>query len=281
MQRKYQKMTGFSMKEVCRTLVNDLQTLISQKSRIKLSIDIQLPDQLYGDAEVMLSTITWLTKWLDSRLINGVIQIDINKRSQVNDEVVLNVNVTGLGTKEFNNADLASAAVHFALVQVVDVRVKKEDDRMAFEFNSTFRALESVTPVTPAFLDKCILIAEDSEINALVFSGFMEEWGCDIKTVGNGLEAVEQSRIQDFDLILMDIHMPIMDGNEAIRVIRKSNKQIPIIALTASTLEADIKESLEGGANDYLLKPVTSKTLFSLLHKYLVIGKNGESHLIQ
>ena len=80
----------------------------------------------------------------------------------------------------------------------------------------------------------------------------------------NGEEPLLISQEQAFDLILMDIHMPVLDGNEAIRRIRTQNREIPIIALTASTLESDIREALENGANDYLLKPVASKTLFSV-----------------
>ncbi len=267
-------MNGFSLKEICRNLVNDLQTSISQKSRIKLGIDIQLPDNFNGDVTTLTTTITWLTKWLESRLINGVILIDVIKRSQLNDEIVLTVNVTGLGTKEINNIELTTAAIQFALVQPVDIRVKAEEDRLIFEFNASFKTYESLLPLKSAFTRKCILIAEDSEINALVFAGFMEEWGCEITTVDNGLEAVLRTKQNSFDLILMDINMPVMDGNEAIRKIRSVNKDIPIIALTASTLESVIREALESGANDYLLKPVASKTLFSVLQKYLPQTKN-------
>lgn len=270
-------MKGFSLKEVCRDLVSDLQTSVSQKSRIKLSIDIQLPDTLEGDIDNLTSTITWLSKWLESRLINGVIHIDVVKRSQINDDVILNVIIAGSGTKEINKPELIAAATQFALMQTTDVRVKPKEDRIVFEFNIGFRTFETPVSQAPTFLHKTILVAEDSEINALVFAGFMEEWGCDITTVENGQEALRKTLTESFDLILMDIHMPIMGGNEAIRNIRQVNKEIPIIALTASTLEADIKESLDNGANDYLLKPVASKTLFSILQKYL--APDGKCYL--
>jgi CheY-like chemotaxis protein len=269
-------MKWFSLKEVSRSLVTDLQTSVSQKSRIKLSIDIQLPDTLGGDDSLLLETVTWLTRWLDSRLINGVIIIDLSKKSQINDDVVLTAQITGLGTKARHTADLFQAARQFAYMQNRDVRVKEEDDRLIFEFNAELKAFEAQIVEAPPLLHKSILVAEDSEINALVFSGFMEGWGCEIVIAENGLDALEMASRKNFDLILMDIHMPVMGGNEAILAIRKFNKDIPIIALTASTLEFDIKQSLDNGANDYILKPVASKTLFSVLQKYLVPNRDTD-----
>lgn len=266
----------FSLKEVCRSLVKDLQSSVAQKNRIKLGIDIQLPETLGGETDDVVSTITWLSRWLESRLINGAINIDVVKRSQINDDIILNVIISGRGTKEINKPEFISEATQFALMQTMDVRVKPEDDRLLFEFNAEFRTFEGIVTNTPTFVNKSVLIAEDSEINALVFSGFMEEWGCEITIVENGREAFLQAKAKSFDLILMDIHMPVMDGNEAILNIRAVNRDVPIIALTASTLEADIKASLDNGANDYLLKPVASKTLYSMLHRYLVQSKNAD-----
>lgn len=271
------KMKRFNLKDICRELVTELQNSTSQKSRIKLSLDIQIPDLVDGDPFHLTSPARWLSKWLDSRLINGVIHIDVVRRSKMNDDLVLVVSITGIGMKDVFDRELLSSAHEFALMQQADVRVKSEDDKIIFEFNVPFKNLHDVIIQSPSLLNKCILIAEDSEINALVFSGFMEEWGCEITVVENGQDALDKIFQQSFDLILMDIHMPVMDGNEAIRRIRQQNREIPIIALTASTLESDIKESLENGANDYLLKPVASRTLFSVLQKYLTQPRNLES----
>lgn len=264
------KLVEFSLKDICRDLANELQMALSEKNRVKLSIDIELPDTLKGDCSNMVSTVRWLSTWVGSRLVNGLILIDLVKRSHVNRDVVIAVTITG--TNITPNPRLMEQASEFAAVLPADIRVKPEESRVSFEFHSSFETTVSTPRSQLVFLNKCILIAEDSEINALVFAGFMEEWGCDIKVVQNGRDAIEELSRKDYDLILMDIHMPIMTGNEAIREIRENNKSIPIIALTASTLESDIKESMDNGANDYLLKPVASKTLFALLKKYLLPG---------
>jgi CheY-like chemotaxis protein len=132
----------------------------------------------------------------------------------------------------------------------------------------TFHRSSAVVEELRPFANKSILLAEDNDLNALVFVSFIEEWGCQITKAANGLEAVATAGSADFDLILMDIHMPEMSGNEAIWRIRQFNKNIPIIALTASSLKRDITSSLEAGANDFLLKPVSSHQLKKMLVKY-------------
>jgi len=87
--------------------------------------------------------------------------------------------------------------------------------------------------------------------------------------VPNGKEAVNATIENHYDIILMDIYMPYLDGIQATRDIRKFNITIPIIALTASTLEADLNNARKAGINDLLLKPVSSMSLFKTLQKYL------------
>jgi CheY-like chemotaxis protein len=83
----------------------------------------------------------------------------------------------------------------------------------------------------------------------------------------NGLEAVKLAQKNSYDLILMDINMPIMGGEEATKEIRKFNN-IPIIALTANSLDGDKEKFLKAGMNDYLSKPLDIEKLKNILHKY-------------
>jgi len=115
---------------------------------------------------------------------------------------------------------------------------------------------------------KKILMAEDNETNALVFSSFLEDWNCLVTIVTNGEDAVAKVREDVFDLVLMDIYMPKMNGTQAIEAIRLFNPSIPIIVLTASTLEQDIRASIAVGANNFLLKPISSSQLKSMVEKY-------------
>ena len=113
---------------------------------------------------------------------------------------------------------------------------------------------------------KKILVAEDNKINFFVANKFLESWGVIVTHVENGSLALDEVNKQDFDLILMDLHMPVMDGIEATRIIRGSDNerisQIPIVALTAAVM-SEANDKIENLAiNDYVLKPFKPKDLY-------------------
>jgi CheY-like chemotaxis protein len=85
----------------------------------------------------------------------------------------------------------------------------------------------------------------------------------------NGQEAVEKADSGKFDLILMDIKMPIMDGMEATRLIREKYPDLPIVALTANAFDSDRTMAMEAGCNDFLSKPVSSQLCIETIKKYL------------
>jgi len=113
-----------------------------------------------------------------------------------------------------------------------------------------------------------ILLVEDSLVNQKLALGLLGRWGHSVTVAENGLEAVSQDSSSDFDLILMDIQMPEMDGLEATRQIRrreqeflrsgKSKRHIPIIAMTAHAMQGDREACLEAGMDSYISKPVRS-----------------------
>ncbi len=110
-----------------------------------------------------------------------------------------------------------------------------------------------------------ILLAEDNEINKLAFCAMLEKLGYSVSTARTGREAVLQFREQKFDVILMDVQMPEMDGLDATRAIREAEKStgnhVPIVALTAYAVKGDRERILEAGMDHYLTKPVTSAKL--------------------
>ena len=118
---------------------------------------------------------------------------------------------------------------------------------------------------------KRILVAEDNKINFFVANKFLESWGVKVTHVENGALALEEIKRQEFDLILMDLHMPVMDGIEATRLIRSSPdrniSQIPIVALTAAVM-SEAHDKIENLAiNDYVLKPFKPKDLYDRIAK--------------
>jgi CheY-like chemotaxis protein len=111
-----------------------------------------------------------------------------------------------------------------------------------------------------------ILIAEDDEFAEMYFNEIFTGTGAEIKTVNSGDLAVEECRLNpEIDIILMDIKMPVMDGYEATREIRKFNKDVVIIAQTAFALAGDYEKAIEAGCNDYLAKPVKKDKLMQMI----------------
>lgn len=119
-----------------------------------------------------------------------------------------------------------------------------------------------------------VLLVEDNDINRLYAKSILKKWQCRTDTAENGLVAIEKIKTNSYDVILMDIQMPVMDGYEATRKIRVMGapmKDLPIIALTANATKADIDKCLAAGMNDYLAKPFTPDDLFGKLFDDLKI----------
>ncbi|WP_428738400.1 cache domain-containing protein [Sulfurimonas sp.] len=115
-----------------------------------------------------------------------------------------------------------------------------------------------------------ILLVEDNQINQGIVSELLKESGIVLEIANNGKEAFEMFvKNSSFELILMDIQMPIMDGYEATKAIRKTDKDIPIIALSADTKPQDIQKTKDVGMNDYLNKPIEVERLYKIILQYV------------
>ena len=114
-----------------------------------------------------------------------------------------------------------------------------------------------------------VLLAEDNMVNAFVASRRLEDWQCHVTVAENGVEVLKAMEMERFDVVLMDISMPIMDGLQATREIRQREKgedsRIPIIAITAYALKGDRERCLESGMDDYLAKPIKFSELLEKL----------------
>ena len=125
--------------------------------------------------------------------------------------------------------------------------------------------VQVVAPAAEAQAPRCrILVAEDNATNRLVVTRMLERRGHRVDCVGNGLEAVEAVRTIPYDLVLMDMMMPEMDGLSATRAIRALSgacAQVPLVGLTANVLTTDKEACLEAGMNGFLTKPVTAERL--------------------
>ncbi len=125
-----------------------------------------------------------------------------------------------------------------------------------------------------------ILIVEDDPVSQELLKMLLDKTEWMVFIVSDGLAAVEATDSIIFDLIFMDIHLPKMDGFQAARIIKEKynliNRNVPIIAVTASTIEGIKENSLRQGMDDYISKPVNSAAIQSVALKYL---KNKQSYL--
>jgi PAS domain S-box-containing protein len=150
-----------------------------------------------------------------------------------------------------------------------------------FSFTITFTVAEKGTHQQPpeatetytGLEGKRILVAEDNKINFFVANKFLAGWGVIVTHAENGQLALEKLEENDFDLILMDLHMPVMDGIEATKIIRNSQdpkiKSIPIVALTAAIMSESHDKIEELSINDYVLKPFKPHDLFERIRKHI------------
>ncbi len=119
-----------------------------------------------------------------------------------------------------------------------------------------------------------VLLVEDNDINRLYALNMLKKWDCIVECAENGYIAVEKLKAASYDIVLMDVQMPIMDGYEATRHIRKDGlTTIPIIALTANAIKGDNEKCLQAGMNDYLPKPFQPEDLYKTLVKFAPVKR--------
>jgi PAS domain S-box-containing protein len=122
-----------------------------------------------------------------------------------------------------------------------------------------------------------ILCAEDNDVNWRLVSLMAGPTGADLVHVTNGAEALERALKESFDLILMDIQMPVMNGRDATAALREAGVNTPIVALTANVMAEDIADYRLAGCNDHLAKPIDKQRFFEVLAHYLVVEPEQET----
>ena len=115
-----------------------------------------------------------------------------------------------------------------------------------------------------------VLLVEDNEINQEVAKAQLMQFGISVDIANNGEVAINKVKMTHFDLILMDIQMPILDGYQATREIRKFNSDVPILALTAAAMIEDKQKAIDAGMNDHLSKPINQQDLRNALQHWLI-----------
>jgi CheY-like chemotaxis protein len=125
---------------------------------------------------------------------------------------------------------------------------------------------DRVQPVR--FAGTRVLLAEDNPVGALLAKTLLRREGCVVETAATGTEAIAALKRARYDLVFMDMRMPVMDGPAATRIIRASGDRTPIVALTANAFPEDRRACLEAGMNDHLVKPLELEALRSALGRW-------------
>ena len=269
-------MEEFSLREVCNSIIMDLNKNIGDKNIVRLWSENTIPDWYQGNPTSVINPIKVVSAFMALNLINGIISLELKEWSKNGDQIFLYINITGSGTAEpevsphhKSEEQLNREFQDIGLRSSYDISFYTKNKKMNAKLKVALTLSEKINSTSSNFLNKRVLIVEDNEVNALVFSSFLEDWGVNVELAYNGEDGVEMVWTNDYDAVIMDIYMPGLNGFEATKKIREFNNKVPIIALSASTLPTDMKNAFEVGINEYLSKPVASDKLFNALSKFL------------
>lgn len=169
-----------------------------------------------------------------------------------------------MGGKIWVESEIGIGSRFYFTLEFEKVSQKEEVKEQPFLFNKANKVYN-------------ILLAEDDKVNQMVIARMLKEYGHHVETANNGLKAIEKYKRNLFDVILMDIQMPQMDGIEATKRIREMDTQIPIIAITAYALKGDKERFLSQGMNEYLAKPIKMEKLAAVIEKVITIKRGNEN----
>jgi PAS domain S-box-containing protein len=294
----------FHLKELLNNICTSFTPLAQQKNiTLQLQYDDVLPAVVYADAIRLHAVLSNLVNNAIKFTMEG--QITMEARLVESDDSSLTadftVSDTGIGiapekqekifefftqaesnnTRRFGGTGLGLSIVR-KTVQLMNGEIfleSKPGQGSVFRIriplkHSTGEPLERDAQIfihdELAFVHKKILLAEDNDLNILVAKQLIEDWGAEVDVAYNGQEALELCMKNAYDLVLMDLQMPVMDGLASSEEIRKFNLVMPIIALTASSLEEIAEYVSPNNLNDYIRKPIDPTELYQKLHRFLL-----------
>jgi PAS domain S-box-containing protein len=288
--------TPFKMAASVSAMIHLFETKIREKNlHLIKNYDSSIPKVLVGDSvrlhQIILNLLSNAVKFTNK----GKITIGVRLMDEDEEKANIEFSVidTGIGIAEdkiehiFENFQQASSntarlyggtglglAIAKQLVesQGGTITVKSKIDKgttfsFVLPFQKTKAKIEQESEVQETVVDAKnikVLVVEDMALNQLLMKTILDDFGFAHDIAGNGKIAIEKLQNKPYDIILMDLQMPAMNGFEATDYIRnKMNSQIPIIALTADVTTVDLKKCKAVGMNDYISKPVDEKLLFS------------------
>lgn len=290
----------FKLTQTILTTIELIHSKASEK-KIKLSvhIDENIPDHLMGDSARLSQVVLNLTANAIKFTSKGEVIVNAKLLSDEKDEVGIELMVkdTGIGipkdklatifdaftqanndtARKYGGTGLGLSIVkQLASLQNGSVTVTSEEGKGAcFYFKIKYKKAPASIDSYSTSLDVPIrevkklniLLVEDNTMNQLLAMKVLSDWGWHVDMVENGIEAIEKLSQKNFDIILMDIQMPEMDGYEATRQIRNKFSEpkcnIPIMAMTAHVMPSEEEKCYKAGMNGYISKPFDTQTLYA------------------
>ncbi len=298
--------SDFSLAEVLEGLASLINVKVAEKGLIfSLEVAESIPPRLVGDPLRLGQVLTNLASNAVKFTHEGGISVAVEREEEGEQELILRfvVQDTGIGMsleevgqlfRPFQQADASitrryggtglGLAISSRLIEMMggEIRVDSAPDAGArFTFTARFGKSTRKAPARIEVVSKDrvkellsgrrILLVEDNEINLQVARELLEQIGVEVRAAENGELAVERAARDRFDGILMDLHMPVMDGLTATREIRNgvAPPDLPIIAMTASAMAGDRDKCLAAGMNDHIAKPIRPENLYKTLIRWL------------
>lgn len=257
------------------------------------------PPWVLGDSnrlkQVLLNLIGNAVKFSENGSID--LQLETEKSGEKDLLLCFSIRDSGIGIAEskvtklfesFNQADASTTreyggtglglAISKGLVEAMGGEISVDSTLTkgsTFKFSIKTKAIKShneelsTNDTAETSFSIKVLLAEDNTVNQKIASLLLKRLGCSVNIANNGVEAVKALRLgEEYDLCLMDCHMPEMDGYEATQEIRKSHSDLKIIALTADVQKENKEKCLSAGMDDFLTKPIRKKDLETILSKY-------------
>ncbi|WP_195724333.1 PAS domain-containing hybrid sensor histidine kinase/response regulator [Paenibacillus monticola] len=306
---------NFSLKELIEKIIKTLSpTAHAKRLNFDYTFSSEVPAFVNGDPNRLQQVLNNLLNNAIKFTDNGRISLSVKCQEVHGDSLTLLfiVNDTGIGIAEHEQKELFKTfsqvdssitrryggtglglAISKQLVENMGGRVWVESVKgqgSAFLFTIQFKSALSVVieqPKLPALTvphhSLSILVAEDDPVNRLVLTRMLKSLNYQVEVAENGIEVLRRLEHKNYDLILMDVQMPLMDGIEVTRKIRQSEGSIrhtPIIAITAYALHGDREKCLSAGMDDYIPKPIRMEELQLFLEKWtgptIKISADGE-----
>jgi signal transduction histidine kinase/ActR/RegA family two-component response regulator len=304
----------FHLRDILAVTLKGLGLRAAEKG-LELSCDVQasVPEIVVGDPDRVRQIMVNLTGNAIKFTHRGEVCVRVEEESRTSSQVRLHFSVTdtGIGIRKdkqktifeaFTQADSTTTrsyggtglglSISLSLVRMMNGHLSVESELgkgTVFHFTASFGLPDPAagTPVVPIVTEDPlpkeilgsqyhILLAEDNRVNAILATRLIEKQGWKVRHVINGADAVAALAEDSFDLILMDVQMPEMDGFEATAAIRERERRvgghIPIVALTAHAMKGDQERCLAAGMDDYLTKPIRSKELREMIASHLGIA---------